>query len=171
MGYVVLTGGARSGKSSAAERMAAASGKPVTMVATAEALDGEMADRIARHRAARPAGWETVEAPRDVVEAVASLDSGRFVLVDCLTLWVSNLFLDRDDAEVLSEADRLGEALRSRDGVVVTNEVGDGIVPADPMTRRYRDLLGMVNARLADGAEAVWLMTAGRAIRTEPAPW
>lgn len=172
MPFVFLTGGARSGKSGAAQRLAERSPTGVVVIATAEAGDEEMAVRIARHREERPAGWETIEEPHALSDALRSVPDDGFVIVDCLTLWVSNRF-DRPDDEVLAEAGEAAILLarRAGGGVVVSNEVGDGIVPADPATRRYRDLLGAVNRRFADTAERSYLMVAGRAVRLEPMPW
>lgn len=172
MPYDFLTGGARSGKSRAAERRAGASGSPVVFVATAEAGDDEMAARIVRHQADRPAAWSTVEEPTDLVNAIGEIDPEHFVVVDCLTLWLANV-LDRDDDVILRDAGDLGRLLAARPGkgVVVSNEVGDGIVPADPLTRRYRDLLGIVNRITAEHADQAYLVVAGRVLRLQPSPW
>lgn len=160
-GLILLLGGARSGKSRHAQRLA---GPWATLIATAEARDGEMAERIARHRAERPPTWETLEEPLDLVEA---LKRARYptVVVDCLTLWVSNL-LERD-RDPLAEARRFLEAVSSsgKRVIVISNEVGMGIVPANPLARRYRDLLGEVNALLAKAAQEVYLLIAGRPLK------
>ena len=168
---VLLLGGARSGKSALAVRWGRAYAGPVRFVATGQAGDDEMRLRIARHRAERPAAWETVEEPRDPAAAVASAAPGALVIVDCLTLWLANV-LERDDAAILAAGAALTAAARGRAGptVVVSNEVGWGIVPADPGTRRYRDLLGTVNARVADAAARTLLLVAGRALTLGPAP-
>lgn len=172
MPYDFLTGGARSGKSRAAERRASTSGSEVTFVATAEPGDEEMATRIARHRADRPADWETVEEPIQLVRAIRAVDPERFIVVDCLTLWLANV-LESDDDAILEHTSELTHILAGRHGgaAVVSNEVGDGIVPADPLTRRYRDLLGTVNRVMADRADHAYLIVAGRVLRLEPAPW
>jgi adenosyl cobinamide kinase/adenosyl cobinamide phosphate guanylyltransferase len=167
MGLVLLLGGARSGKSARAVRLAAAWGGPVTFVATGEARDAEMAARVARHRAARPPHWRTVEAPLELAPALRGAAADAFVVVDCLTLWVANL-LERGDAdervlELAAEAAALAAA-RPAPVVVVSNEVGWGIVPAEAATRRYRDLLGWVNAAFAGPAAQAWLLVAGRAL-------
>lgn len=165
MSYTLLTGGARSGKSAMAQRMALASGLAVTVVVTAEARDEEMSDRIRRHRAARPAEWSTLEAPVDVLGAIESSRADDFVLLDCLTLWVSNLLeAGRDVADITSSASRVARELAGRRGVVVTNEVGLGVVPANDLARRYVEVLGGVNACFAESAERVLLMVAGRAV-------
>ncbi|MEX1043791.1 MAG: bifunctional adenosylcobinamide kinase/adenosylcobinamide-phosphate guanylyltransferase [Acidimicrobiia bacterium] len=172
MAYAFLTGGARSGKSSAAERRAAASRAPVTVIATAEAGDAEMAARIEHHRRSRPTGWMTIEEPIRLTEAVGQVSEDCFVLIDCMTLWLANV-LGWSDSAILEHVEELSSLLSTRDGqaVVVSNEVGDGIVPADPMTRRYRDLLGVVNGRLAAGAAESYLVVAGRFLHLEPSPW
>jgi adenosylcobinamide kinase / adenosylcobinamide-phosphate guanylyltransferase len=172
MPYAFLTGGARSGKSAAAERRALASGTGVTVIATAEAGDDEMAARISRHRAARPVSWATVEEPVALAAAVRTVAEDRFIIVDCLTLWLANV-LNASDVDIHDQAKETIGALAGRvgDGVVVSNEVGDGIVPADAMTRRYRDLLGQVNSLYADSATEAHLMVAGRTIALQVPPW
>lgn len=170
MGLRLLVGGARAGKSSLAARFASAAGAPVTLVATAEALDEEMTRRIARHRAGRPEDWRTIEEPLDLGRALR--DAGEdVVIVDCLTLWVSNsMGAGLSDAEIEERA-RAAAALaadRRSPSFVVTNEVGLGIVPASEAGRRFRDLLGCVNALWANAAEEVLLVVAGRALRLEP---
>lgn len=167
MTFTLLLGGARSGKSDLAQRLATASAAPVTVVATAQAGDAEMAKRIARHRADRPDGWQTVEEPLAVVDAVRAVDPGRTVLVDCVTLWLANgLAAGWDDGAVRSEAARLAEALSVRPGcsIVVSNEVGWGIVPVEAGTRRFRDLHGRVNRELAEDADDAVLVVAGRVL-------
>ncbi|PTA68613.1 bifunctional adenosylcobinamide kinase/adenosylcobinamide-phosphate guanylyltransferase [Deinococcus arcticus] len=167
MTLVVVTGGARSGKSAFAERRALDSGLPVTYLATAQAFDEEMAARIARHQRDRPADWPTVEEPLEVARALAAFPTPAAVL-DCLSLWVSNLMLAGwPDEAVLSAADALLAAAQARGGltVLVTNEVGFGIVPENALARRYRDLLGWVNQRAAAASDEVWLLVSGRPLR------
>jgi adenosyl cobinamide kinase/adenosyl cobinamide phosphate guanylyltransferase len=167
MALTLLLGGARSGKSDLAVRLAARWDGPVTVVATGEAGDAEMAERIRRHRAARPPGWRTVEAPRELEAALAGAPAGTFVLLDCLTLWVSNLMgAGLDDDQVMDRARSAAAtaAARSAPTVAVSNEVGAGIVPADALSRRYRDLLGQVNAAWAAAADQALLLVAGRAV-------
>jgi adenosyl cobinamide kinase/adenosyl cobinamide phosphate guanylyltransferase len=167
MSVILLTGGARSGKSAAAQRLAEAAGPDVTLIATAEALDEEMAERIEQHREARPSSWRTIEEPLDLLGALESVDARGTVVIDCLTLWVSNLLgKGATDAEIVSDAERLAAAAGERAGrtVVVTNEVGSGIVPFEPETRRYRDLLGRVNAIVSEAAEKAGLLVAGRVL-------
>ena len=171
VGYTFVTGGARSGKSSLALRLAHSSGRPVTFVATGEALDDEMTDRIARHQVERPAHWHTVEAPRGLIGAVQKTASDSFVIVDCLSLWVSNLLLD-GVADIETQAIDLHRVLTDRrsPSVVVTNEVGLGIVPDNALARSYRDVLGRVNAILATGAADAFFVVAGRVIRLDMPP-
>lgn len=169
MPFDLLTGGVRAGKSRIAASLAARSDAEVTVVATATAGDEEMAARIEQHRRERPARWEVVEEPTEVAAALGQIDPSRFCLLDCLTLWVSNL-ADRSHGEVLERVRRVAGILADRPGpgAVVTNEVGWGIVPVEAATRRYRDLLGDVNQVFADRAERVWLVAAGRAVGLEP---
>lgn len=172
MPYVFVTGGARSGKSSAAERRATAAITGVTVIATAEAGDEEMAARIERHRTARPVSWATVEEPAALARAIRTVAEERFIIIDCLTLWLANV-LGSSDGDIGDQARDAIAALAGRegDGVVVSNEVGDGIVPADPMSRRYRDLLGQVNSLFAASATEAYLMVAGRAVALQALPW
>ncbi len=159
-GLVLLLGGARSGKSRLAQRLA---GPFATLVATAEARDEEMRARIRRHQAERPPSWETLEEPLDLLGA---LERARHpvVVVDCLTLWVSNLM--EHGLDPLQEASRFLEGVKASQKrvIAVSNEVGLGIVPQNPLARRYRDLLGEVNARLAEAAQEVYLLVAGQAL-------
>lgn len=171
--YTYLTGGARSGKSSFAVRLGKASGRPVTFVATGEPLDDEMTERIARHKEERPADWVTVEEPVHVAEAVTNADPRAFIIVDCLSLWVSNLTMaEVTQADIEQRANNLVIALLSRGApaVVVSNEVGMGIVPENAMAREYRDVLGRVNAILSRGASDAFLLTAGRTLRLDEPP-
>ena len=163
----VLTGGARSGKSAAAVAAAAASGASVTFIATAEPRDTEMAERIARHRASRPADWTTLEATHDLMRAVATVEQADTIIIDCLAIWATNRMLEKPrapDADIEDEADRLARKLAERPGqaLVVTNEVGSGVVPATVLGREFRDLLGSVNQRVVRAADAAWLVVAGR---------
>jgi adenosyl cobinamide kinase/adenosyl cobinamide phosphate guanylyltransferase len=164
MGLTVLLGGARSGKSSLAVRMADSWTGGVTVIATGEARDEEMAERIAAHRRARPDEWATIEEPRDLEHTLVSVDRGDLVIVDCLTLWAANLLEQgTDDAHVLARAAGAAEAAAGRSApvVAITNEVGSGIVPMHPLARRYRDLLGGINSAWVARAEAAYLLVAG----------
>ncbi len=164
---ILILGGARSGKSTFAQRLAMEKGTDVLFVATAEAHDEEMVERIDRHRAERPAHWNTVEAPRALADELAAR-SAPIVVLDCVTLWVSNLLLTEgttlDDA--LAELDALLAWHRSHASclIVVSNEVGMGIVPADPVTRAYREWLGRFNQRLAREADVVYWTVSGLAL-------
>jgi adenosylcobinamide kinase / adenosylcobinamide-phosphate guanylyltransferase len=167
MALTLLIGGARAGKSHLAMRFAERARLPVTFIATAEAGDDEMEARIARHRADRPAQWTTVEEPLHLARALDLVGTEGTVIVDCLTLWVSNLLLGGlDDEEVRDRAVEAARRAASRNGpsVVVTNEVGSGVHPSSALGRQFRDLLGHVNTIWADHADAAFLVVAGRAI-------
>ena len=171
MTLTLLTGGARSAQSSIAVRRAERAGRPVVFVATGQARDEEMADRIARHQQERPEGWTTVEAPLELVAAVTSLRVGSTVIVDCLSLWVSNLMERGDDERtVVEQADALAAWATAYPGevIVVTNEVGLGIVPMHPVSRDYRDRLGRVNATVSARADLAQLVVAGRTLTLDP---
>jgi adenosylcobinamide kinase/adenosylcobinamide-phosphate guanylyltransferase len=159
--FTLVLGGARSGKSRYAENLIGASRPPWTFVATAEADDAEMAERIAVHRSRRGQDWQTVEAPHDLSAALAAVAADTPVLVDCLTLWLSNRMLAGADLE--AEIARLEAALDGRRApvVFVSNEVGFGIVPDNELARRFRDLQGRLNQRIAARADRVVLMVAG----------
>lgn len=163
----MLTGGARSGKSAAAVVAAAAPGAPVTLIATAEPGDEEMAERITRHRVRRPAHWTTLEVPRDLAAAVETVDPADTIIVDCLAIWVTNQMLAEprsSDTDIEAEAAGLARELAARPGraLVVTNEVGSGVVPPTPLGRDFRDLLGLVNQAVVRAADDAYLVVAGR---------
>jgi len=156
----LVLGGARSGKSRYAETIITALPPPWIYAATGQALDAEMTARIGAHRARRGAGWTTVETPRDLAATLTA--HGRTpVLVDCLTLWLSNLMMA--DASIDAEFDRLEQALDKATApvVLVANEVGSGIVPDNALARRFRDLQGVLNQRIAAQADQVVLLVAG----------
>ena len=153
MTLVVYVGGARSGKSILAVERAQAEGAPVTFIATGEAGDEEMAERIARHKAERPASWTTIEEPVDVAGALASVSETETVIVDCLSLWVAN------------GGDGAVPAPRAGLTIAVTNEVGLGIVPVNALARAYRDTLGRVNAAWVAASDEAYFVVAGRTLR------
>jgi adenosyl cobinamide kinase/adenosyl cobinamide phosphate guanylyltransferase len=161
---VLLLGGARSGKSALAVRLAAEGSAPVVFVATAEALDDEMRERIAAHRAERPGEWQTVEARTDLAAALRAIDKEATVVVDCLSLWIANLIESGIAIEEQCNAAAGVAAVRPGRTIVVSNEVGLGLVPANALGRRYRDLLGRTNAVWAANAERAFLVLAGRAL-------
>jgi len=170
----LILGGARSGKSSYAQSLAEESGKSVTFIATAEALDEEMSIRIQKHRTARPANWETLEIPSNLAACVPQIKSN-VVILDCITLLISNLLMQfvKDDlveetpfmAAVQKEINELINTLRVRkqegDWLIVSNEVGLGLVPPYQMGRVYRDAIGWANQQLAHEADKVIFMVAG----------
>ena len=168
---ILITGGARSGKSTFAERLAS-QGERVLFVATAEALDADMARRIEQHRSSRPAEWDTLEEPRSLAEAIEqSSHLHDTIVVDCLTMWVSNMLLAYEgevdlEARILGAAEDLLETCGASDArwIVVTNEVGLGVVPSSSLGRAYRDSLGRVNSLVASRADKVYLMAAGLAL-------
>ncbi|MBN8489611.1 MAG: bifunctional adenosylcobinamide kinase/adenosylcobinamide-phosphate guanylyltransferase [Burkholderiales bacterium] len=159
----LILGGARSGKSRLAERLAHDSGRSVTVVATAQAQDDEMASRIAAHRAARPAHWRCVEEPLALADTLRAADApGALLLVDCLTLWLSNL-LHAGEAVVVRERAALLDALPALQSelLLVGNEVGHGIVPLGALNRRFVDENGWLHQALAEHCDAVRFVMAG----------
>lgn len=165
---ILITGGARSGKSVLAERLALKPTGRAIYIATAEAHDAEMGARIAEHQARRGAEWLTVNAPLDLVGALEDSDGGAPRLVDCLTLWLTNLMLS--DADWLAEATRLTASLATQRAPVlfVTNEVGAGIVPENKLARDFRDAAGRLNQIVADACDGVILCVAGYPVRVKP---
>ncbi len=166
-GLTLVIGGAASGKSAHAEglvrRMAEAAGAVPVYLATAEAHDAEMTARIRRHRTRRH-GWQTLEAPHDLPAVLGTVPADAPCLVDCLTLWLTNRLLA--EADLADEEEALLSALAARAGkggatVLVSNEVGQGIVPENPLARRFRELQGRLNQRVATRAERVILVAAG----------
>jgi adenosylcobinamide kinase/adenosylcobinamide-phosphate guanylyltransferase len=167
---VLVTGGARSGKSRFAEARLAelAPSGPWLYVATAELRDDEMRARVALHQARRGSEWRTREEPRLVADALAQPADARGILVDCVTLWLTNLLLDElPDAAILVKCDEMADRARSAPVpvILVSNEVGGGIVPDNALARRFRDLAGVANQRLARAADEVVLVTAGLPLR------
>ncbi|MBC7667756.1 bifunctional adenosylcobinamide kinase/adenosylcobinamide-phosphate guanylyltransferase [Caulobacter sp. DWR2-3-1b2] len=169
MSFTLVLGGARSGKSAfaqgEAEAQAALVGGRLVMIATAQAFDDEMVERIARHRLDRGEAWVTLEAPIDLSAALAGLSASDIVVVDCLTLWLSNLILTEQD--IPAAAAELVEATAGFDGALwlVANEVGFGIVPDNALARRFRDEAGRLHQVLAQAADNVTLVVAGLTLR------
>lgn len=169
-----VLGGARSGKSRYAEGLAAKHRGRKTYIATAEAFDGEMRERIVKHRQQRGEGWETREAPLDLVATLAACNTS-FILIDCITVWIGNLM--HHGRDVRAEVDRLCEALARTKvrAVIVSNEVGLGIVPENALARTFRDEQGFANQRIAEVADEVIFVAAGLPIilkkpRRKPRP-
>ncbi len=165
---ILVLGGARSGKSRYALELASGFSRK-TLIATLEPKDEEMAQRIASHRRARGADWRVMEEPLKLNRALRQAEkNSRVIVVDCLTLWLSNLLLaGKKESEIILELEKLCQII-SRPGVaiiLVSNEVGQGIVPADPLTRRFRDLQGRANQMLANVADQVYLLVAGIPVR------
>jgi adenosyl cobinamide kinase/adenosyl cobinamide phosphate guanylyltransferase len=165
----LITGGCRSGKSTHAISIASASPAPRKFfIATAEALDDEMRARITHHRRSRPAQFQTIEEPLKLSRVIESLyGRAEMVVVDCLTLWISNLLPEQGDEAILAQSGALANALLQApfSSIVVTDEVGWGIVPDNPVARRFRDLLGWTNQKIARVADEVLLMAAGYPLR------
>jgi adenosylcobinamide kinase / adenosylcobinamide-phosphate guanylyltransferase len=169
MSLTFLTGGIRSGKTSLAVRWSRATTGPVTYIATAEAGDQEMTTRIDRHRRERPEAWLTREVPIEIADALEGIGEGS-VILDCLTLWVSNVmhagFSDEDVLAASERTIKVAGASRA-DIYVITNEVGSGIVPDNALARWYEDLLGRVNIMWAAAADAAFLVVAGKPLRLD----
>jgi len=169
---IFITGGARSGKSNFAEKMAISLGKPVAYIATGQPLDKEMAHRIKKHKGRRPTDWENYEEPIEVRELVSRLGVKKeVILIDCLTLLVSNLLLRKEnkvgdpnwEEEILLEIKRLAKVSYKVPAqvIIVSNEVGMGLVPDNPLGRVYRDILGRANSIIANKADEVFMMVSG----------
>lgn len=168
---ILITGGARSGKSVLAERKALRPCGRAIYIATARvyAGDGEMAQRIANHKARRPEDiWTNLEAPTDLAGTLRATDGDVPRLVDCLTLWLTNLMLD--EADLPTETERLVQALSEQSApvVLVSNEVGYGIVPENKLARTFRDAAGQLNQAVAAACDEVWLAVAGLPIKVKP---
>lgn len=174
MSVTFVLGGARSGKSAYAqaitEAAAAVGGRPPVMIATAEALDDEMASRIAQHRAERGEAWRTVETPLELAAAVRALEPGEAAAIDCLTLWLSNLMFAERPVEAAT--DELVAALAETHAtvVLVSNEVGMSIVPENALARAYRDAAGRMNRRIAQSANHAVVMFCGLGVALKGSP-
>ena len=162
--HTLILGGARSGKSRYAEALAQRGGQEVVYIATAAAGDGEMAERIAQHQSSRPAAWLTIEEPTSLIEVLsAQAAAGKVILVDCLTLWVTNLLCHADSELFEQETNALLEQVSELPGqiIFVSNEVGKGVVPIGELSRRFVDKAGRLHQRLAEKVGSVVLIVAG----------
>jgi adenosylcobinamide kinase / adenosylcobinamide-phosphate guanylyltransferase len=169
----LILGGVRSGKSRYAEQLATQGAMPVTVIVTATAGDAEMAVRIAAHRARRPRDWRVLEAPFELGRAIEQASTpGTVVLVDCLTLWLSNLLVQGNDKALEDEREALRAALARAPGMIllVSNEVGSGIVPVSELARRFTDEAGVLHQQLAQLCDQVVWMVAGIPVVVKPAP-
>ncbi|OYX42732.1 MAG: bifunctional adenosylcobinamide kinase/adenosylcobinamide-phosphate guanylyltransferase [Rhodobacterales bacterium 32-67-9] len=164
---ILITGGARSGKSGIAETMALSFGRPAVYIATAEAHDAEMAARIAEHQSRRGAEWVTHTESRDLVGALAATDGQGPRLVDCLTLWLTNIMLAGSDWRTAGKALTAALPLQRDPVVIVTNEVGSGIVPDNALAREFRDAAGLLNQWVATVADEVHLAVAGLPLKVK----
>ncbi|WP_339107365.1 bifunctional adenosylcobinamide kinase/adenosylcobinamide-phosphate guanylyltransferase [Thioclava sp. GXIMD4216] len=165
---ILMTGGARSGKSRLAEEQAQRLGSPAIYIATARIWDDETQERVDEHRARRVTGWRDIEAPIDLARALRETDGTAPRLVDCLTMWLTNLMME--DRDLAQELDALLATLSRLTSpvVFVTNEVGMGIVPENALARRFRDAQGHVNQKIAALADEVYLVTCGYALKVKP---
>tara|TARA_B100000700_G_scaffold115601_1_gene129998 strand:- start:291 stop:824 length:534 start_codon:yes stop_codon:yes gene_type:complete len=164
---VVLTGGARSGKSRVAMKIALSNTTNPSLIATAEAgEDEEMLERIEMHRSSRTSAWNVIEEPLEIVKSLGDLDPSAVVVIDCISFWISNQIEDSSDEEVFSMLDDLIRVSNERSGltILVTNEVGSGIVPISFLGRRFRDLLGFANQKLVENADRSFFIVAGKKI-------
>ena len=170
MSLMLLIGGARSGKSQLAVRLALDQHAPVTFLATGEPGDPEMQARIDAHREQRPPAWRTIEEPIELLAAIEQVPRESCLIVDCLTLWTANALETLGASATEARAAEAATLAAGRDGltIVVSNEVGLGIVPDNPVPREYRDLLGRVNTIWADAADHAFLVMAGRALKLRP---
>ena len=162
---IFITGGCRSGKSRYALHYANQHFSKKLFLATCEVLDEEMAQRIENHKKMRGPEWQTVEEPVDIIDKIKKVGAdSEVILIDCLTLWLYNVLMKWDsDLRIMQETETLVDTLKKSDAsfIVVSNEVGMGIVPADPLSRRYRDLLGTMNQRIAEALDTVIFMVSG----------
>jgi len=183
---VLITGGARSGKSRFAQELAIRVNESVLFVATAQAGDEEMQERIQRHKEARPASWKTLEATTNIGSQISQKIAGaRVVIIDCITLLINNIFSQYShpngeqtaapliEGKVIGEINELVECINKTDAtfIIVTNEIGLGLVPISRIGRLYRDFMGKANQRLAQEAEEVYVMVAGLPVQIKPSPY
>ena len=170
---VLVGGGVRSGKSAFALERARELGQRRVFVATGEALDDEMRARVTAHREERGPDFRTIEAPRELVAALSRVDTADVIVIDCMTLWLSNLLLDgMSDSAISARVDDLADTLTQRrfHALLVTNEVGLGIVPENALARRFRDVTGRAHQRLGAVADEVYFGVMGQLLRLKPAP-
>lgn len=170
--HILVLGGARSGKTTLAERLAMRMGTAPAYLATAEALDDEMADRVAAHQRQREGRFATIEEPMELSQALfAAAQTHDVILVDCLTLWISNLLsMERDVAEEVETLVEMLEGIESSRVILVSNEVGLGIVPDNPLARSFRDLAGSAHQRLAEICGHVYFVVAGIPVVVKGSP-
>lgn len=166
---ILIIGGVRSGKSDYAQKLASKSKKPVIYVATGEALDEEMKKRIEKHRKKRADNWKTIEEPKNVDKVILNLkEKKHLILIDCLTLLISNLILaNLKEKEILKKVRNLLKVLKDKqfETVIVSNEVGMGVVPAHKLGRNFRDVAGRINQIIAQRADEVYFMISGIPLR------
>lgn len=167
---ILVTGGARSGKSSFAEKRTKQLGSSLMYIATSEIIDPEMEKRVAEHQARRGSEWQTLHAPLKLIEALSETDGKGPCLVDCLTIWLNNLIFHNEDTVVATK--ELIKVLEQRSDpvVLVTNEVGSGIVPENPLARRFRDEAGRMNQIISQVADEVYLSVSGIPLQIKPNP-
>lgn len=162
--FTFITGGSRSGKSSHAQKLAEEAGKKRLYIATAQALDDEMAKRISRHQKERGKDWRTVEEPVNIAEVIGTSNEYEAILLDCLTLWLCNVMHEEESDEIIFEQiDNLVRACIEckTNLIVISNETGSGIIPGDPLSRRFSDLAGLMNQKMAAAANQVILTVSG----------
>jgi len=167
---ILVTGGARSGKSSFAEKRTKQLGSSLMYIATSEIIDLEMENRVAEHQARRGSEWQTLHAPLKLTEALSEIDGKGPCLVDCLTIWLNNLIFHNEDTIVATK--ELIKVLEQRSDpvVLVTNEVGSGIVPENALARRFRDEAGRINQIISEVADEVYLSVSGIPLQIKPNP-
>ena len=167
---ILVTGGARSGKSSFAEKRTKQLGSSLMYIATSEIIDSEMEKRVAEHQARRGSEWQTLHAPLKLAEALSETDGKGPCLVDCLTIWLNNLIFHNEDTVVATK--ELIKVLEKRSDpvVLVTNEVGSGIVPENALARRFRDEAGRMNQIISQVADEVYLSVSGIPLQIKPNP-
>ena len=167
---ILVTGGARSGKSSFAEKRTKQLGSSLMYIATSEIIDSEMETRIAEHQARRGSEWKTLHAPLKLTEALSEIDGKGPCLVDCLTIWLNNLIFHNEDTIIATK--ELIKVLKQRSDpvVLVTNEVGSGIVPENALARRFRDEAGRMNQIISEVADEVYLSVSGIPLQIKPNP-